>query len=384
MINYRKAFEIIRRSKSIPRVFLTIACLFLAAGCSFALNPTSLDVDPVLLPGVTGGLPFNDLLFDARLGKVIVPTAGTGRLALINPETFEIQMIEGVSPGGENPDPDGFTSAAAVRGLIFAVDKSEQQIQVIDPASGSVIGTAAVEAAPEYIRFVPATNELWVTEPEKEQIEVFTAPTEDPFNPTQVDIIPVPKGPVGLIVDRTRGLAFTNQPEIGMTMVIQVQTHGPLDQWGNGCSQARGLALDEDRGYLFVGCGEGKVVMMDSSDSGNQITSQTYGGGIDAIAYNPRLQHIYLPSGGSAILAIFGVTRSVPGTATPSEAESTPTPENPTPGETIALVRLGTVDTALNADCVTVDDIDGIWVCDPSNGQLLMARDTFPASDAGS
>jgi hypothetical protein len=241
-----------------------------------------------------------------------------------------------------------------------------------------------VEAAPEYIGFVPATNELWVTEPEKEQIEVFTAPTEDPFNPTQVDIIPVPKGPVGLIVDRTRGLAFTNQPEIGMTMVIQVQTHGPLDQWGNGCSQARGLALDEDRGYLFVGCGEGKVVMMDSSDSGNQITSQTYGGGIDAIAYNPRLQHIYLPSGGSAILAIFGVTRSVPGTATPSEAESTPTPENPTPGETIALVRLGTVDTALNADCVTVDDIDGIWVCDPSNGQLLMARDTFPASDAGS
>jgi DNA-binding beta-propeller fold protein YncE len=261
---------------------------------------------------------------------------------------------------------------------------------VIDPASRSIIGSAPVEAVPEYIRFVPATNELWVTEPEIEQIEVFSTPTEDPFTPVQTSVIPVPKGPTGLIIDRSRGLAYTNQPEISMTMVIQVQTRGILDQWGNGCSEARGLALDEERGYLFVACGEGKVVMMDSANDGLQIASHTYGGDIKAIAYNPRLQHVYLPSGASAILAIFGITRasSASGTATPSGDSSGEAPAaepgSANPGESLALVRLGTVDTALNATCVTIDDQDGIWVCDPAGGQLLVARDTFPASDAGS
>jgi len=368
------------RSNPLLRAFLAGMCVILASGCSLALNPTSLDVDPVTLPGNPGSIAFDDLLYDSRLGKVIVPGAGTGKLALINPDTLDVQVVEGFSQqSSEISGSAGTTSAAVVRGLIYAIDIGAMKLNVIDPSSASIIGSAPVQATPEYVRFMAATNELWVTEPVKEQIEVFSAPTADPFTPVHVGVISVPNGPEGLVVDRSRGLAYTNQSGIGMTAVIQVQTHGILDQWGNGCSDARGLAVDEERSYLFVACNEGKIVMMDASDDGKQLASQIYGGDVHAIAYNPRLEHVYLPSGASAILAIFGVshTASTSGTATPEASSSA---GSPTPTSTLSLVRLGTVDTALNADCVTVDDKDGIWVCDPSNGRLLLARDTFPAS----
>ena len=71
--------------------------------------------------------------------------------------------------------------------------------------------------------------------------------------------------------------------------------------------KSRGLAMDEDRGLLFVACEEGKLVVMDTNNDGLQITSANYGGGLSSIAYNPQLQHIYVPSGDSAIMAVFEI-----------------------------------------------------------------------------
>jgi hypothetical protein len=163
--------------------------------------------------------------------------------------------------------------------------------------------------------------------------------------------------------------------------VIQVMTHSIIDQWGNGCTQARGMAVDESRGYLFVACAEGKLVMMDINHHGVQITSQNYGGELNGVAYNPALQHIYLPSAASAVLAIFAIQEGTPGsppaTATPA-GELTPTP-NPNGGDAnIQLVRLGTSDTAVGAGCVTFDAFNTVWVCDPAHGKLFVIRDSFP------
>lgn len=41
----------------------------------------------------------------------------------------------------------------------------------------------------------------------------------------------------------------------------------------------------------------------------------------------------------------------------------------------------GMADTANGAHCVTVDDQGNAWVCDPDQGQRLLVRDPFQASN---
>ena len=364
------------------KVFLSAAIL---AGCSFRLNPSSLPTRVIELPFEQTNLSFDELSYDAGLDRVIIPAAETGTLALINPTTEEIQLIQGFSKQITSTDRIvGTTSAISVQKIIYALDRAARKIYIIDPGTRKIINAADLEAEPEYLRFVSATNEIWVTEPALEQIEVFRLKSGSPPSLEKTQVIPVANGPEALLIDQSRGLAYTNQPEVGTTVVIQVMTHNIIDTWGNGCSKARGLALDPDRGLLFVVCNEGKLVLMDTNQDGLQITSQNYGGDLNFVVYNPTLSHVYLPSAASAVVAIFAVvdapsptsaTPANPGAAGGEETRLTPVP---TPG--VSLVRLGTADTALNASCITVDNQNNLWICDPENAQMIIIHDSFPPS----
>jgi hypothetical protein len=147
------------------------------------------------------------------------------------------------------------------------------------------------------------------------------------------------------------------------------------------------MAVDKNEGYLFVACGEGKLVVMDINNDGYQITSQNYGGELDFVAYNPKLHHVYLPSSASGIVAIFQLQTSFvtpqptntnsPGT-TPTVSPTATPGATPTPDFKTSLVLLGTADTAIKSKCVTADDFNNIWVCDPNKGQVFVIHDTFP------
>jgi DNA-binding beta-propeller fold protein YncE len=363
-------------SRILRQVFLVLVL----AGCSFKLNPNELKASTIQLTDTPRAVSFDDMSFDQKMGAVIIPAAETGKLLLVKPDTLAVKAISGFSQKAQSVGAvSGSTSATTGRGFIFALDRGALKIDVIDPAVGQIITSAPVAAAPDYIRYVTARNELWVTEKAASQIEIFGLPDGDPFTPFSTGVIPVPNGPEGLLIDRIRGLAYTNQPKSGTTAVIQVQTHGIIAEWGNGCSKARGMAIDEQQGYLFVACNEGKVVIMDVKNNGQQLASQNFGAGIDFVAYNPRLQHLYMPSGTSAILAVFGVVET-PAAASASTAGSTPAALDATAVPKVSLVRLGTADTAVKARCVTADDQDNIWVCDPAQGGVFVIKDTFPAS----
>ena len=113
--------------------------------------------------------------------------------------------------------------------------------------------------------------------------------------------------------------------------------------------------MDPARGFLFVGCDEGKLTVLDSN-TGAQLGSATSGSGVDIIAYNSHLAHAYMPGEESATMAIIGI--SVKGAATVLE----------------------TVKTAEGAHCVAADDRGNAYVCDPKGGRVLIISDTLPPS----
>ena len=340
---------------------LSLLCVLVAltfVGCGSAQAASGhIQPTPVPLPGGSGGIGFDDLGYDEQLGLVLVPAGRSGNLDLVDPKTFAITSISGFSAqagfgGGHG---DGTTSVDGGHGWLFAIDRSRKQVDVADPANRVIIHSAPLHGDPDYIRSVELTNELWITEPDQDQMEVFVLADDGSPTPTYSAVIPIQGGPESLVIDETRSRAYTHL-WAGQTVAVDLNTRTIVAQWPNGCGASRGIALDETRGFLFAGCSEGKAVVLDVNHDGQQLSSLEQGSGVDVISYNPTLKHLYVPGASSATMGILDVSAD---------------------GK---LTLLGVADTASGAHCVTADDQGNAWVCDPDRGQLLLIKDPFPAS----
>lgn len=311
----------------------------------------------VPLPGGASGIGFDDLIFAPGLRKVIAPGGATGNLVLIDPSSLALTVIGGFSPSQgqyKSGHDDGTTSADEGRGLLFAIDRTAMRLDVVDPVVKAIVASASLGASPDYVRWVETTNEIWISEPDSEQIEVFSIPPGNKPTPSHIANIPIKGGPESLVIDPTRKRAFTHLWN-GSSIAIDVTTRSVVSTWGNGCNGSRGIAIDVAKGFLFVGCSEGKAVVLDVEHDGKQLASVSVGSGVDVISYSPSLGHLYLPGSSSATMAILAVS------------------------STGSLSVLGTVPTASGAHCVVADDRGQAWVCDPNHGQLMVFKDNYPA-----
>ena len=148
---------------------------------------------------------------------------------------------------------------------------------------------------------------MWVTEPDKDQIEVFRLSDQAGSAPSHAALIPIENGPESLVVDATRGRAYTHLWS-DTTLAIDLKTKAVVARWKNRCKDSRGIALDEGKGFLFVGCSEGRAAVLDVAHDGKVLGDlQTGATGVDIIDYDKTLHHLYFPGGKNATLAILGV-----------------------------------------------------------------------------
>jgi hypothetical protein len=312
----------------------------------------------VPIPGGTGGVGFDDLLFAPGLHRVLVPAGRTGNLDLIDPATREVTAIAGFSTAERaEGHSQGTTSACEGRGLLFASDRNEQKLVVVDPQKRGIVASVKLAAKPDYVRWSEPTSEVWVTEPAAKQIEVFSIPAKGTPTPTPTlaATIRVEGGPESLVIDARRGRAYTHLWKLS-TVAVDLRARSITATWKNGCEESRGIALDEERGLLFAGCDEGKATAMDLQQAGRVVSTLATGKGVDVIAFAPKLRHLYVPGEDSGTMVIAGVAKN---------------------GK---LSELATVPTAKGAHCVTEDDRGGVWVCDPQAGQLLHFQDALPTT----
>jgi hypothetical protein len=135
-------------------------------------------LSPQPFPGGGQGIGFDDLGFAPTLRKVMIPGGSTGKLALIDPDSQKIEIIGGFSEraGYAGGHGEGITSSDACRGRMYVTDRSARLLDIVDPQAKKIIATARLASGPDYVRFVLDTNEVWVTEPGAERIEIFTLP----------------------------------------------------------------------------------------------------------------------------------------------------------------------------------------------------------------
>jgi DNA-binding beta-propeller fold protein YncE len=309
------------------------------------------------LPKGSPGIGFDDLRYSPALHRVLAPGGRSGSLALIDPDTLEVTAVSGFSAGKDYDGGHDFgaTSVDEGRGLLFVTDRTSRRVVVLDAATHAVVGSGRVGAGPDYVRYVAATNELWITEPDASRIEVFSIPATGDPNPVSAGSILVDNGPESLVIDATRGRAYTHRWQAS-TVVIDIASRKVVAEWPNGCASSRGLALDEAHGFFFAGCLEGTISALDATKNGRILSTISRGAGFDVLGYNPQLGHLYAAGTACSCLVIFGVSNA---------------------GSLSFLARFTATSTA---HCATADDKGHAWVCDPDGGQLFRVTDKFPSS----
>lgn len=338
-----------------PEALFSIVAVVAAlatTGCGHA------DGTPVSLPAASPGIGFDDLGFAKSLlgGRVLVPGGRSGLLDLVDPDTMAVVAIGGFSASSDydGGHDDGPTSADAGGGYVFVTDRTTRSVSAVDPGKGQIVATLPLGATPDYVRWVEATGELWITEPGAERIEIIAFTAGDPPKLAGKGVVPIAGGPESLVVDQQRGRAYTHEWD-GRTLAVDVKSRGVLWRADNGCRDSRGIAVDAQRGIVFAACAEGLVTAM-SANAGNELGDLAEGSGVDVVGYSATLAHLYVAGGRSATLGVVGVSR------------------------TGTLTLLGDLETADGARCATADDRGHAWVCDPEQGRLLRFDDPFPQS----
>lgn len=328
---------------SVSRSFKLMAVLTMMLAHNGAWGATGSPAATITLPGGEHGIGFDDMTYSTALRRFIIPGGQAGSIFLVTPHSGEVTVIDHVSDGHGK----GITSATDGLGYIFVGNRSADEIVIVDPRTRRVVARQRLAAAPDYVRYVKALRELWVTEPDAEQIQIFQVHTDDTPHLEQGDKIHIPGGPESLVIDDRRGMAYTNLWS-SKTLAIGLVGHRVVSRWPNSCADSRGLAFAPRMGLLFVGCKEGKAVSMDPADGGTILSTAATAKGVDIIAYDGSTSRLYVPGGPSGTLTVLSVAPSG------------------------RLKPQASLHTATDAHCVVSDGHGTVYVCDPQHGRLLV------------
>jgi hypothetical protein len=335
------------------RSALAICLLLVAPAPAFAAEVKAPTPVTIALPGGEGGIGFDDLGYSATLRRVLVPGGRTGRLFLVDPATNAVTSISGfgTAPTYSGGHRDGITSVSEGAGFLFVTDRTRRELCIVDPAKKKIVSRAPLGAGPDYVRWMEPTHEIWVTEPESTRFEVYRLEDGKPPRAVRVAAVATERGPESLVPDLKHRRAYTNV--MGGTAAIDLRLRSATALWGNACNGASGIALDNDRGFLFVACFAGGIRVLDLA-SGAIVDSTRLGAGVDIISYSPELEHLYVPSSRDSTLSILGVSNGG------------------------ALSVLGTCTGSVDSHSVAA--AGKVYFCDPRHGRLLAVTDPYPPS----
>jgi DNA-binding beta-propeller fold protein YncE len=323
------------------------------SGGGGALPPVDAGGQAIVLPGAAPGIGFDDLRFSATLSSLLVPAGRTGNLDLVDPSSEAVSTVGGFSSqtAYSGDDTFGVTSADEGDGIVYAVDRTSKMLAVVDPRQKAVVAQAALASTPGYVRYAAATREVWVTEPSQSQIEVFALGATLTAAPTHSAVIAVTGGPESLEIDGTAKRAYTNTGTA--TVAIDLASHAIVNQWPNGCTTARGIALDSAHGWVISACQEGRVVVLDAQSGATLGQNANVGGGVDQIAYDAQSMRLYVPAAAAASVAVVAL------------------------GSNGMPTLLGAVQATNDAHCAVTSGGGNVYVCAPAQGALVFERDPF-------
>jgi DNA-binding beta-propeller fold protein YncE len=153
---------------------------------------------------------------------------------------------------------------------------------------------------PDAILYEPKSGEVWTFNGRGKSATVIDAKT----GKVLAEAIPLEGKPETGVADAAAGRVYVNLEDKSEIAVIGMKDRKVVEHWpiAPGAS-ATGLAIDPELHRLIIGCGNSKMVLMDST-SGKVVSSVECGQGVDAAAFDPGTHLGFVSAGGSGTVTV--------------------------------------------------------------------------------
>jgi YVTN family beta-propeller protein len=236
-----------------------------------------------------------------------VPVSGTGswdyvtvdeagrRVYIAHATQVEVLDADTAEPVGTIPNTPGAHGVAVVpdlgRGFITA-GKSDSVI-IFDLKTLKPLGEVKVGKKPDAIIYDLATKQLFVMNGESDNVSVI-----NPAHGKVVGTIDLGGGPEFAAADG-KGNVYINLEEKAETLRIDANTLKILHRWPLAPGKtATAMAFDPQNRRIFAGCRGGQLMVVLDADSGKVITTAPIGERVDAAAFDSATKLVFLSTGG--------------------------------------------------------------------------------------
>jgi DNA-binding beta-propeller fold protein YncE len=202
---------------------------------------------------------------------------------------------------GEITDTPGVHGFVAVPELKrgFSSNGQENKASIVDLETLKTIEKVTTEGNPDALLYDPGSGEVYTFNGRGQSATAFDAKTGK-----VAANIPLGGKPETGVADPDAHRVYDNLEDKNQVVVIDTKEHKVVANWpiapGTG---ATGMAFDKANHRLIIGCGNEKMVMMDSTN-GKVVATVDCGQGVDAAAFDPETHLAFVSAGGSGNVTI--------------------------------------------------------------------------------
>ena len=214
---------------------------------------------------ITGLAGIHGVALAPELGRGFITSGGDDMLAIFDLKTLKV--LDKVKVGGR---PDAVLYDASAK-RVYTFNAKTQDSTVVDAATGKIVGTVPLGGKPE-TGVADGKGNVYVNLEDRSEI---------------------------VRIDTTK---------------LKVAEHYPMA----GCDEPSALAIDVAHRRLFAGCAS-KIVAVVDPDAGKLVTTVDICSGVDAGAFNPKTQQIFMSCGDGVLTVIhqdspgkYSVVQNVP------------------------------------------------------------------------
>jgi YVTN family beta-propeller protein len=222
-------------------------------------------------------------------GDFLLADPASNRLFVTHSQRVHVLDLKTLKPVAEVT---GLTVAHGVAldrsGHAYVTDGNSNSVVVFDPASGRELKRIAVGSKPDAILFDPASSKILIFNADSDNVSIV-----DPASGSVVGAIKLPNGPeypqtdgrghVYLTLEEGNSVAVIDTMKMSLDHVIPLTT----------CDGPAPLAFDASTSRLFAGCGN-KVMVVIDAQSGKVVASVPIGGNPDGIVYDQGTKRIFV------------------------------------------------------------------------------------------
>ncbi len=195
---------------------------------------------------------------------------------------------------GEVADTPGVhgMAVAADLGRGFSSNGQENKASIIDLKSLRTLSKVETGKNPDGMLYEPGKQEVYFFNGRSQSATVISAKSGE-----VVGTIELQGKPEFATADAQAGRVYDNLEDKSELVAIDTSTHQVVNRWPIAPGEeASGMAIDVAHHRLFLGCGNRKMVMVDSTN-GKVVGEVPIGQGVDANAFDPGTQLAFASCG---------------------------------------------------------------------------------------